>query len=148
MRHFRTQAVFSRAFYLLEYFDLAANSRPNSIKQFWPIAFTLSLSFACNSTVPEIPYSRNRCNPAGEDNSDRVVAVKTVKRTDGRLLEGLFMRQCPNCRAVSSFSSPTCEQCGLRFFKSRLQNLTGTCLRIGGGAILLAAAAIAILRLT
>jgi len=58
------------------------------------------------------------------------------------------MRQCPNCRAVCSFSSPTCEECGLRFFKLRFQNVTGTCLRIGGGAILLAAAAIAILRLS
>jgi hypothetical protein len=58
------------------------------------------------------------------------------------------MRQCPNCRGITSFSSPNCEQCGFRFFKSRFRNLTGTCLRIGGGAILLAVAAMAILRLT
>jgi len=60
------------------------------------------------------------------------------------------MRQCPNCRTVNSFSSPTCENCGLRFFKSSGSRLstTGTCLRIGGGAILLAAVAIIILRMT
>ena len=60
------------------------------------------------------------------------------------------MRQCPSCRAVSSFSSPTCDRCGLRFFKSgtRIPNMTGTCLRIGGGAILLAAIAVIILRMS
>ena len=60
------------------------------------------------------------------------------------------MRQCPSCRTVNSFSSPTCDHCGLRFFKSgsRLSNMTGTCLRIGGGAILLAAVAIIVLRMT
>jgi hypothetical protein len=58
------------------------------------------------------------------------------------------MRQCPSCRTVSSFSAPTCEHCGLRFYKaSRWTNLTTICLRIGGGAILLAAAAAIILRL-
>lgn len=60
------------------------------------------------------------------------------------------MRQCPSCRTVINFSSPTCEHCGLRFFKSsaRLSNITGICLRIGGGAILLATVAIIVLRMT
>jgi len=58
------------------------------------------------------------------------------------------MRQCPSCRTVSSFSTPTCEHCGLQFFKgSRWSNLTAICLRIGGGAILLAAVAAIMLRL-
>jgi hypothetical protein len=58
-------------------------------------------------------------------------------------------RQCPSCRTISSFSAPTCDSCGLRFFDSpRFANLTETCLRIGGGAILLAAVAIAVMRLT
>jgi hypothetical protein len=58
------------------------------------------------------------------------------------------LRQCPSCRTISSFSAPTCEQCGLRFVKgSRLSNMTAMCLRIGGAAIILAAAVI-VLRLT
>jgi hypothetical protein len=58
------------------------------------------------------------------------------------------MRQCPSCRTISSFSSPTCEHCGLQFYQaSRSSSLTTTCLRIGGGAILLAAAAAIVLRL-
>jgi hypothetical protein len=57
------------------------------------------------------------------------------------------MRQCPSCRTVSSFSAPACAHCGLQFFKaSRWTNLTAICLRIGGGAILLAAVAAFILR--
>lgn len=57
------------------------------------------------------------------------------------------MRQCPSCRTVSPFSAPTCENCGLQFYKtSRWLNLTGICLRIGGGAILLAAAVAMVLR--
>jgi len=52
------------------------------------------------------------------------------------------MRQCPSCRSICSFSAPTCEHCGLRFFKgSRWPSMTTLCLRIGGGAILLAAVA-------
>jgi hypothetical protein len=60
------------------------------------------------------------------------------------------MRQCPSCRTINSFSAPNCERCGLRFYKStsRISNMTGTCLRIGGGAILLAAVAIIVLRMT
>ena len=63
---------------------------------------------------------------------------------------GFSMRQCPSCRTVNSFSSPICDRCGLRFFKtnSRISTMTGTCLRIGGGAILLAAVAIIVLRMT
>jgi len=60
------------------------------------------------------------------------------------------MRQCPSCRTINSFTSPVCDHCGLKFYKAsgaRLNNLTGTCLRIGGGAILLAVAAAVILRL-
>jgi len=57
------------------------------------------------------------------------------------------MRQCPSCRTLSSFSAPTCEHCGLQFFKaSRWPSLTAICLRIGGGAILLAAVAAFVLR--
>jgi hypothetical protein len=58
------------------------------------------------------------------------------------------MRQCPSCRNVSSFSAPTCEHCGLRFYKGyRWPSLTAICLRIGGGAILLAAVAAIVLKL-
>ena len=58
------------------------------------------------------------------------------------------MRQCPSCRTISSFSAPSCEHCGLQFYKtSRWPSLTTLCLRIGGAAILLAAVAAVVLRL-
>ena len=57
------------------------------------------------------------------------------------------MRQCPSCRTLSSFSAPICEHCGLRFYKgSRWPTMTAICLRIGGGAILLAAVAAIVLK--
>lgn len=58
------------------------------------------------------------------------------------------MRQCPSCKTIISFSAPICEHCGLQFYKrSRWPSLTAICLRIGGGAILLAAAAAIVLKL-
>jgi len=61
------------------------------------------------------------------------------------------MRQCPKCKYISEFTSPSCARCGLQFLevpKTRWRNMTADCLRIGGGAILLAAAAAIVLRLT
>jgi hypothetical protein len=78
-----------RAFYLLEKSGLVAHTLPDSHQTILILYVTFYLSFACNSTVPEIPYSRSTCNPAGDDNSDRVVAVKTVAWTDGGPGRGL-----------------------------------------------------------
>ena len=60
------------------------------------------------------------------------------------------MRQCPNCKGISKFSSPTCDCCGMRFFKYPgilRQDLLAACLRIGGAAILLATVASVYLKL-
>ena len=48
-----------RAFYLLEKSALAAHTLPNSHQTILVHYVTFYLSFACNSNVPEIRYSRS-----------------------------------------------------------------------------------------
>ena len=57
-------------------------------------------------------------------------------------------RQCPYCRAIVSFSDPKCQHCGQKFFDtSKRRTFSDTCIRIGGGAVLLAAVTVIVLRL-
>lgn len=50
----------------------------------------------------------------------------------------MIKKQCPNCRDIVSFVTPTCHRCGLAFVFQPMRTFIQTCLRIAGLGLLFA----------
>ena len=59
-------------------------------------------------------------------------------------------KMCPSCREIVELGAAKCASCGLQFHKgaAELSSFPATCLRIGGLAVALAIAVLAVMRLT